>query len=713
MPGVSERSERNRLPKSCLATALLVACAVLCGARNSDCIAACAEGPGDSGREAKTERPANDNPSSSVDAVKSDRANIEFFEKKVRPILAARCHGCHGPAKQKGGLRLDARATVLAGGSTGPAVVPGNPRESLLVDAINYGETYQMPPKSKLPPEEIATLTEWVARGVPWGVAAPSSAASPPTSGIPGALSKAEFEARARHWSFQPLRKVSPPAVSPAHAGWVRNPIDRFILAALETKKLTPAPEAAKRTLIRRLSFDLTGLPPSPAEIDAFLNDRSPDAYEKLVDSLLASPHYGERWARHWLDLVRYAETAGHEFDYEIPNAFRYRDYVIRAFNIDVPYDQFVIEHISGDALERPRRHPIEGFNESAIGAGFFVLGEGTHSPVDIREEQMRRIDNQLDVLSKTFLGLTLACARCHDHKFDPITSQDYYAMAGHLASSRHQQAFLDAPDRIGRFVKGLHAASGKVIAILREAQHQLPEHLRLHAAVFTGSTPPGSSPMPAVASPVAQENLFASFDGNDFDGWFITGDAFGERPTRTGDVRFDHQNSGARLVAIAPGLAHSSMVSNSLQGVLRSRSFTIESRYIHFLTCGQGGRVSVVIDGFEKIRSPIYGGLTTTIKNGNDLRWLTMDVRMWAGHSAYVEIADGAVVDFGAQSRRSTAATAGSPSTRFVPPINPPLRPPRNQGPDRSNATPSTSPPRSRHFERFARPWPFDLRRQ
>ena len=287
------------------------------------------------------------------------------------------------------------------------------------------------------------------------------------------------------------------------------------------------------------------------------------------IRSAMASPRYGERWARHWLDLVRFAETGGHEFDYEIPNAFRYRDYIIRAFNLDVPYDQFVIEHIGGDALERPRRHPIDGFNESAIGAGFFVLGEGTHSPVDIREEQMRRIDNQLDVLSKTFLGLTLACARCHDHKFDPITSQDYYAMAGHLASSRHQQAFLDAPDRIGRFVKCLHAANGKVIAILREAQDQLPEDLRLHAAVFTASTPAGSLPMPAVASPVARENLFANFDGDDFDGWFVTGDAFGECPTRTGDVRFDQQNSGARLVAIAPGLAHSSMVSEQPPGRL------------------------------------------------------------------------------------------------------------------------------------------------
>ena len=237
----------------------------------------------------------------------------------------------------------------------------------------------------------------------------------------------------------------------PADANWARNPIDRFIQATLAKHGLSPAPEADRRTLIRRLSFDLTGLPPARDEVAAFLADPAPDAYERLVDRLLASPRYGERWARHWLDLVRYAETAGHEFDYDIVNAFRYRDYVIRAFNADLAYNRFVTEQIAGDLLESPRRHPAEGFNESILGTGFYFLGEGTHSPVDVREEQMRRIDNQIDVISKTFLGLTLACARCHDHKFDPITNNDYYALAGFLRSSRHQQAFIDRPGRIGQ----------------------------------------------------------------------------------------------------------------------------------------------------------------------------------------------------------------------------------------------------------------------
>ncbi len=585
-----------------------------------------------------------------------DPSQVEFFEKNVRPILLARCQGCHGPDKQKGGLRLDARATVLAGGTTGPAVVPGHPKESLLVDAINYGETYQMPPKSKLPPEEIATLTEWVQRGVPWGFDTRASVVPTGAGKIPGQLSKEEFQSRARYWSFQPLARAQPPRVKAPRTDWVRNPIDSFILATLEKNKLTPAAEAGKRTLIRRLSFDLTGLPPAPEDVEAFVNDRAPDAYEKLVDRLLASPHYGERWARHWLDLVRYAETAGHEFDYDIPNAYRYRDYVIRAFNLDVPFNQLVIEHISGDSLESPRRHPAEGFNESMIGGGFYSLGEGTHSPVDVREEEMRRIDNQLDVFSKTFLGLTVACARCHDHKFDPITSQDYYALAGYLRSSRHQQGFIDPPERIGRFVKGLSAVKDDIAGILGEARDQLPEPLRSQTAELAVSNWTATKAVRlqagTTATPAApggdHDRVFEDFNRDGYDGWFVTGDAFGVRPSRSGDFRFEREGTATRLTSIRPGLAHSAIMSERLHGVLRSRSFTIESQYIHFLAGGQGGRISIIIDGFEKIKAPIYGGLTTVVNGGGPPRWLTFDVAMWQGHSAYFEIADGAVVNFG-----------------------------------------------------------------
>jgi cytochrome c553 len=368
----------------------------------------------------------------------ADPTALEFFEKEVRPLLVARCQTCHGEKKQKGELRLDSIEAILAGGRTGPAIVPGKPGESLLIEAINYGELYQMPPKSKLPPREIATLTRWVELGAPWPAHAPARAAGRP--------SEFDLKARARHWSFQPLRPSAPPPVMASD--WPASPIDRYILAALEARGLAPAPEADRRTLIRRVTFDLIGLPPTPAEVEAFVADRRPGAYERLVDRLLASPHYGERWARHWLDLVRFAETAGHEFDYDAPDAYRYRDYVVRAFNNDVPYDQLVVEHVAGDLLDPPRTHPALRFNESVLGTGFFFLGEGTHSPVDLREDEAARVDNQIDVLSKAFLGLTVACARCHDHKFDPITTKDYYALYGYLQSSRHHHAFIDPPER-------------------------------------------------------------------------------------------------------------------------------------------------------------------------------------------------------------------------------------------------------------------------
>jgi hypothetical protein len=596
---------------------------------------------------------------------KTDPATVEFFEKNVRPILATRCQGCHGPAKQKGGLRLDARAAILAGGATGPAVVPGNPKESLLVDAINYGETYQMPPKSKLPDQEVATLTRWVEMGAPWGFDAKASPAGTKDSAIPDSRNpdsqgdnwQAVFQARARYWCFQPIRRVTPSSATDPYR-WARNPIDPFVLAGLAEHQLSPAPEANRRTLIRRLNYDLTGLPPSPAEVAAFQADPSPDAYERLVDRLLASPHYGERWARHWLDLVRYAETAGHEFDYEILNAFRYRDYVIRAFNRDLPFDQFVVEHLAGDLIENPRRHPAEGFNESVIGTGFYFLGEGTHSPVDVREDGMRRIDNQIDVISKTFLGLTVACARCHDHKFDPIGNRDYYALAGFLRSSRHQQAFIDPPGRIDAPLHRLGASRREIVALLNQASPSLPEPLRdrLEAALGQkkrSSTDRGRTAPSSPSDGKPSDSVFEDFNRDSFDGWSVTGHAFGDRPSRAGDVRLESSDHPGRLISVTPGQAHSGLVSDRLRGVLRSRTFTIENRYIHYRVAGRGVLLNVVVDGFEKIRDPIYGGLTTTVNHGDQPRWTTQDVGMWMGHTAYLEIADGDVADYqGAETR-------------------------------------------------------------
>ncbi|MBC8117220.1 MAG: DUF1549 domain-containing protein, partial [Candidatus Saccharimonas sp.] len=388
-----------------------------------------------------------------------DEAALEFFEKDVRPILSARCLECHGSGDKapKGGLRLDARSELIRGGDTGAAIVPGKPADSLLVSAINYGDMYQMPPKSKLPAKEIATLTKWVEMGAPW----PKEASSA------GKVKPFDLASRkAEHWCWQPIKDHAPPAVK--DSVWPMSSVDRFILAKLEEKSLRPAPSAERLTLLRRIYFDLIGLPPSVEEIEAFLKDESPQAIEHVVDRLLGSVHFGERWGRHWLDLVRFAETRGHEFEPIIPNAWQYRDYVIRALNADVPYNRLLTEHIAGDLIE-PRWREVDGrglkvdgqtkpaadlqpstinhqprINESILGTGFWFLGEEVHSPVDIRKDETDRIDNRLDVLSKTFLGLTVACARCHDHKFDAISQRDYYALAGFAISGSYRQVRVD-----------------------------------------------------------------------------------------------------------------------------------------------------------------------------------------------------------------------------------------------------------------------------
>src|SRR5436190_8577918 len=291
-------------------------------------------------------------------------AEIEFFEKEIRPLLSEKCYSCHGVEKHKGGLRMNARAMILKGGETGPAAVAGKPAESLMLKAINYiGET-QMPPKAKLKDTEIATITKWVAMGMPV-----------PEEKDVAVEAKKEFkltdEQRA-FWSFQPVKAVAPPEVKDAN--WARSEIDRFILAQLEAKNLKPAKVADKRTLIRRATFDLTGLPPSPEEVQAFLDDTSPDAFAKLVDRLLASPRYGERWGRHWLDVARYSDTKGEvkrQRDTPVyPFAWTYRDYVINAFNSDKPFDRFILEQIAADKL------PSAKDNSMLAALGFLTLGE-------------------------------------------------------------------------------------------------------------------------------------------------------------------------------------------------------------------------------------------------------------------------------------------------------------------------------------------------
>jgi cytochrome c553 len=355
----------------------------------------------------------------------------DFFEKAVRPVLVANCVNCHGPDKQKGKLRLDSRAAIMTGGASGPAVVPGKPAESLLLKAVHYDDdALRMPPRGKLDADAVAALTTWIERGAFW----------PQTDArvriVPGGKTFQVTERDRAFWSFRPI--ADPPLPAVHDKAWPRTSLDYFVRARQEAAGLHPVEPADRRTLIRRATFDLIGLPPTPEEVEAFVNDPAPDAFAKVVDRLLASPHYGERWARHWLDIARYGEDQAHTFQArKYPNGFRYRDWLIRAFNDDLPYDRFLKEQIAADLLDEP------GKPERLAALGFFALG-----PVYYGDpKKLDQLDDRLDTLGRGILGLTVACARCHDHKFDPIAQQDYYALAGVFASTEYAEVPLVPPE--------------------------------------------------------------------------------------------------------------------------------------------------------------------------------------------------------------------------------------------------------------------------
>ncbi|HVY70529.1 MAG TPA: PSD1 and planctomycete cytochrome C domain-containing protein [Verrucomicrobiae bacterium] len=350
-------------------------------------------------------------------AAEPDAAGVEFFEKQVRPLLADHCYQCHSEKseKVKGGLKLDTRENLLKGGENGPSIVPGEPDKSLLIKAVRYtDENLQMPPKKeqRLTAGQVATLEHWVRMGAPV-----------PRVKSDATVASAPAKPAQPHWAFQPVKLPPTPPVK--NTRWSHNPVDSFVLAKLEEKGLTPSPRADRRTLIRRATFDLTGMPPTAAEVEAFVRDRSPDAYARLIDKLLASPRYGERWGRRWLDIARYADTKGYVFEEERRYAYSYtyRDYVIRAFNEDLPYDRFLQEQIAADLLDL-------GDDKRPLAAlGFLTLGRR------FLNQQPDIIDDRIDVVTRGTMALTVVCARCHDHKFDPIPTADYYSLYGVFAS--------------------------------------------------------------------------------------------------------------------------------------------------------------------------------------------------------------------------------------------------------------------------------------
>ncbi len=368
---------------------------------------------------------------------------IEFFERRIRPLFVSHCYECHGPDRVKGGLRLNSADAMRRGGDSGPVVVAGKPEESLLIEAVGHRSDIKMPPKEKLADAEIADLKRWVEFGAPWP-------ADQPDAKTETAQFKITEEQRA-FWSFQPIRAPALPQVK--NEAWLATAIDRFVLARIEAAGLKASPEADRRTLIRRVTFDLTGLPPTPDEVDAFVADDRPDAWEQLVDRLLNSPHHGERWARYWLDVARYAEDQAHTFQArKYPNGYLFRDWVVQAINDDLPYDQFVMQQIAGDLLEGPadKKHD----RETAV--GYFALGPVYYADAGCAfKASLDELDDRIDTLARGFLGLTLACARCHDHKFDPISQQDYYALAGVFRSTTYREAPLVPADVVAKYEQG------------------------------------------------------------------------------------------------------------------------------------------------------------------------------------------------------------------------------------------------------------------
>ena len=628
---------------------------------------------------------------------------LDFVREKVQPLLQSRCSECHSAAgESKGGLRLTSRKSMLIGGDSGPTIVPHKPEESLLISAIKY-ESFEMPPRSRLPDGEIQILERWVEMGAPWPT---DHGAGEPELTAEGHRDFPMAERINAHWVWQPIRDPEVPKTS--DTSWIRNDIDHFIIDRLEKANLRPTTDADRRSLLRRLYFDLVGLPPTIEQQNRFINNPADDdtAIAELVQELLQSEHFGERWGRHWLDLVRYAETLGHEFDYPLPYAWKYRDYVIRAFNEDVPYDQFIREHIAGDLLTSPRQNTEHAFNESIIATGFWFLGEDKHAPVDVKGEEAARVDNQLDVFSRAFLGLTISCARCHDHKFDAITTEDYYALSGFLQSSRRRIEWLDRDRQLQSRIEAIqqHRQALEAIAteealkssaddVAQRLQNILVETLstegrpnrngrdaqfevgliddKLNPAVplsllaqlasdsagksesdsdmlVMNSAGKWSSHIQALATAqsAGDSEMFADFSHGLPDGWLVYGQAFASHnhqslPNREGVIRWNDSEPAVTLA----NTASSAELAKPLKGILQSPTFKLRHPEIMVLVSGKNTRLRLVIDGYvmNEFSELLFRGARQTIDTDGQYRWIRLagDVHRYLGHQCYLEFLD------------------------------------------------------------------------
>lgn len=595
--------------------------------------------------------------------VPNDSEALEFFEKKIRPILANHCFECHSAKSKKlqASLMLDSRNRMLKGGDSGTALVPFQADESSLITAVRY-ESYEMPPKGKLPDTDIEDLSKWVSMGAPW-----------PEEDEPSVDdSKSAFDLKSRrdsHWMWQPIN--NPPIPQVNNTQWPKQPLDHFILANLERADIAPATPIDRAGLIRRLSFDLLGLPPSIEEVSQFVNDTSDNAIESIVDKMLRSPRYGERWGRHWLDLVRYAESRGHEFDADTPNAYQYRDYVIRAFNADVPYDQFVREHIAGDLLPTPRLNPEKGFNESILGTGFWFMGEWVHSPVDIRKDESDRFDNMIDVMSKSFLGVTVSCARCHDHKFDAISSRDYYSLTGFLQSSDYRQVRFETIETEKRVANQLRETDrsfadqivkqitkdwpnirSELVAILNDGSATGPENKAPTKAPWQTEMIPALPQSTDSMRVVVDFSSKAHTDLNQ-DGSIFTTITFTQPPlayldaansTSASWVSFGRTYNDPFWNGLVPkretpiNLRARTEAQPRPGRTLRTPTFEVKHGVVSVMLRGSGYVVACV-DSHRLVEGPLHGEtIQETRSDDKQFRWFSMNLSRYIGHKMQLE---------------------------------------------------------------------------
>ena len=592
-------------------------------------------------------------------ALASDR---EFFENRIRPVLAEACYKCHAADSKKirGGLLLDSKWGWQQGGESGQVIIPGKPQESLLVKMIHHDpEVEAMPPKSKLKPRQIADIEEWIRRG----------AFDPrPKKEAVNKEDHYDIGERKKWWSLQALTTPEIPSVK--NDKWPRQELDNFILARLEEKNWQPATAAAQHTWLRRLAYDLTGLPPTPDEIERFSTENDSTG-QKAVDHYLASPHFGEHWARKWMDLVRYADTKAFEDDYTMPYAWRYRDYLIRLFNKDVPYNRFILESLAGDLIE-PRIDKESGDDEALKGPGYLYLNPGHHGPPDIHEDEARVFDDMINVIGKTFQATTISCARCHDHKFDAVGTRNFYSLYGILSSSRFayrnavSPKLLEEKEEQLQFLKKQirnnvavqwKTQSGQLSTDLNAIRHGSdlnPRQKKLAALLHKhNKADKVLYPLFLAANKASFKNwdkLKISDMQRDRDKhssslgglsrfntgqWGATGD-FSPRPP----ADFIIAPKGEKIIKNFCGDAIASgSLSSRFGGSLKSPDFTLSGEDVRVRVKGKNASVNLIVHNYELVGSGVTTGKLRVTVNSDDWQWIRFRTNLWPGARAYIDI--------------------------------------------------------------------------